>query len=147
MTETTGPRPSVAVLGGGYGGFKVAKALDDVADVTLVDPSDAFLHNVAALRALVEPEMVDQIFLPYNRLLHHGRFVRDRAVAVDGRRVTLGSGQQLEPAYPILATGSSYPFPAKNDQPDPRAAQAPFRDAPQQLAPAQRAPLVGAGPH
>ena len=36
---------SVVVLGGGYAGMKVAKALDDVADVTLVDPSDAFLHN------------------------------------------------------------------------------------------------------
>jgi NADH dehydrogenase FAD-containing subunit len=146
MTETPRPRPTVAVLGGGYGGFKVAKALDDVADVTLVDPSDAFLHNVAALRALVEPDLVDQIFLPYNRLLHHGRFVRDRAVAVHGRRVTLGSGQQLEPDYLILATGSSYPFPAKSDEPDTETAQAQFRDAHQELRSAQRVLLVGAGP-
>jgi 2-polyprenyl-6-methoxyphenol hydroxylase-like FAD-dependent oxidoreductase len=44
---------AVAVIGGGYGGFAVAKGLDEFADVTLVEPRDAFVHNVAALRALV----------------------------------------------------------------------------------------------
>jgi len=33
-----------------------------VADVTLVDPTEAFVHNVAAWRALVEPEWLDRIF-------------------------------------------------------------------------------------
>ncbi|MEV4629277.1 FAD-dependent oxidoreductase [Micromonospora sp. NPDC049523] len=146
MTETSRPRPSVAVLGGGYAGFKVAKALDDVADVTLVDPSDAFLHNVASWRALVEPEWVERIFLPYSRLLHHGRFVRDRAAAVEGRQVTLASGERLEPDYLILATGSSYPFPAKSDETESTTAQAKFRDAHQELRGAQRVLLVGAGP-
>jgi apoptosis-inducing factor 2 len=58
------------VLGGGYGGLRTAKALDDIADVTLVDPSDAFLHNVASWRALVEPHWIEQIFMPLDRLLH-----------------------------------------------------------------------------
>jgi NADH dehydrogenase FAD-containing subunit len=30
----------VAVVGGGYGGASVAKALDDVADVVLIEPRD-----------------------------------------------------------------------------------------------------------
>ncbi|MFK3980245.1 NAD(P)/FAD-dependent oxidoreductase [Micromonospora sp. NPDC050397] len=146
MTETTPPRPTVAVIGGGYAGFKAAKALDDIADVTLVDPSDSFLHNVASWRALVEPEWVDRIFLPYDRLLHRGRFVQDRAVAVDGREVTLASGARLEPDYLILATGSSYPFPAKSDETRTTVAQARFRDAHQELRSAKRVLLVGAGP-
>lgn len=41
------------VIGGGYGGVTTAKELDDVADIVLVEPKDAFVHNVAALRALV----------------------------------------------------------------------------------------------
>ena len=45
-------RPTVAVIGGGYGGFNAAKALDEFVDVLLVEPRDAFVHNVAALRAL-----------------------------------------------------------------------------------------------
>src|SRR5258708_26210269 len=107
MTVPSTRRPSVVVLGGGYGGINAAKALDDVADVTLVDPTEAFVHNVAAWRALVEPEWLDRIFLPYEHLLANGRFVRDRAVEVDGRRVKLGSGDWLEPDYLVLATGSS----------------------------------------
>ena len=39
---------AVVVVGGGYGGINAAKALDDVADVTLVDPTEAFVHNIAA---------------------------------------------------------------------------------------------------
>lgn len=36
---------SVVVIGGGYGGVNVARALDDHAQVTLVEPKDAFVHN------------------------------------------------------------------------------------------------------
>ena len=147
MTDaSTAQRRSVVVLGGGYGGINVAKALDDIADVTLVDPTEAFVHNVAGWRALVEPEWLDRIFLPYERLLANGRFVRDRAVAIDGRRVTLASGDVLEPDYLVLATGSSYPFPAKTEEPDVASARARVRAAHEALLAADRALIVGAGP-
>ncbi|GAA4446491.1 NAD(P)/FAD-dependent oxidoreductase [Phytohabitans houttuyneae] len=138
--------PSVVVLGGGYGGYKVAKALDGVADVTLVDPSDAFLHNVASWRALVEPQWLDRIFFPYDRLLRHGRFLRDRAVEVDGRQVTLASGTRLEPDYLVLATGSHYPSPAKWGEADAATAKAGFLAAHDALRGAERVLVVGAGP-
>jgi NADH dehydrogenase FAD-containing subunit len=144
--NSTDTRPTVTVLGGGYSGIKVAKALDDVADVTLVAPADAFTHNSAAWRALVEPEWLDRIFMPYDRLLARGRFVRDRATAVDGRRVTLASGQVLESDHVVLATGSGYPFPAKVDEPDADTARAKFRQAHQELLGANRVLVIGAGP-
>jgi NADH dehydrogenase FAD-containing subunit len=146
MTEHTDSRPSVVVVGGGYGGINAAKALDEVAEVTLVDPTEAFTHTVAAWRALVEPEWLDRIFMPYDRLLKNGRFVRDRAVAVDGRQVTLASGARLEPDYLILATGSSYPFPAKSDELTVDTARARFRQAHSALLDAERVLLIGAGP-
>ncbi|GIF66605.1 hypothetical protein Ais01nite_46400 [Asanoa ishikariensis] len=144
--SSTDTRPTVTVLGGGYSGIKVAKALDDVADVTLVAPSDAFTHNSAAWRALVEPEWLDRIFLPYDRLLARGRFMHDRATAVDGRRVTLASGQVLEPDHLVLATGSGYPFPAKVDEPNAATARARFRQAHGELRGASRVLVIGAGP-
>jgi NADH dehydrogenase FAD-containing subunit len=49
--------PSVVVVGGGYAGIAVAKALDERTKVTLVEPRDAFVHNVAALRAAVDPTL------------------------------------------------------------------------------------------
>jgi NADH dehydrogenase FAD-containing subunit len=146
MTDINSGRASVVILGGGYGGINAAKALDDVADVTLVDPTEAFVHNIAAWRALVEPEWLDRIFLPYEHLLANGRFLRDRAVALDGRRVTLQSGDVLAPDYLVLATGSYYPFPAKTEEPDIDSARSRFRAAHEALLAADRALIIGAGP-
>jgi apoptosis-inducing factor 2 len=146
MNQQASARPSVVVLGGGYGGINVAKALDDVADVTLVDPKDAFVHNVAAWRALVEPEWLDRIFLPYDRLLHAGSFVRAAAIEVEPGRVVLDDGAVLEPDFLVLATGSSYPFPAKSDRLDMASARAHYLEAHAALEGAQRVLVIGAGP-
>jgi len=91
MNQDRRPRPTVVVIGGGYGGVNVAKALDADVDVVLVEPKDAFVHNIGALRALVDPTFLAKIFLPYDRLLAHGRVARGRAVDVSARRVVLAS--------------------------------------------------------
>jgi len=117
MTHTSPARPTVVVLGGGYAGVQVARPLDDLADVVLVEPKDHFVHNVAALRALVDPSWLERIYLPYTALLGAGRVIQDRVVKADADRVVLASGAELFPDYLVLATGSGYPFPAKPDLP------------------------------
>ena len=138
--------PSVAVIGGGYGGTTVAKALDEFTRVTLVEPRDAFVHNVAALRALVEPEWLPRIFFPYDRLLANGRVVRDRAVGVESGRVTLASGAELTPDFIVLATGSTYPYPAKSGTDETATALVRYSASHDELAQAKRVLIVGAGP-
>jgi len=137
---------TVAIIGGGYGGITAAKALDDITDVVLVEPRDTFVHNVAALRALVDPAWTDRMFLPYDRLLRHGRIVRDRAVRVEPKAVTLGSGERIAVDYVVLATGSSYPFPAKVDVFDSTTAKDRLRATHEALAGANDVLLLGAGP-
>jgi apoptosis-inducing factor 2 len=139
-------KPTVVVVGGGYGGVAVAKALDETSDVVLVEPKDAFMHNIAALRALVDPSWLPSIFLPYGGLLANGRVVRDRAVVVDPHRVVTASGEEISADYVVLATGSRYPFPAKTDLVDADHAQEQVRQAHRALAQADRVLLVGAGP-
>ena len=147
MTESNQPwRPTVVVVGGGYGGIAVAKALDETSDVVLVEPKDAFMHNIAALRALVDPSWLPRIFLPYAGLLTNGRVVRDRAVVVDPHRVVTASGEEIFADYIVLATGSRYPFPAKTDLVDAHHAQEQVRQTHGALAQADRVLLVGAGP-
>jgi NADH dehydrogenase FAD-containing subunit len=124
----------------------VAKTLDETSDVVLVEPKDAFMHNVAALRALVDPSWLSRIFFPYDGLLANGRVVRDRAMVVDPNRVVTASGEEIPADYVVLATGSSYPFPAKTDLVDTHHAQEQVRQTHAALAAADRVLLVGAGP-
>jgi NADH dehydrogenase FAD-containing subunit len=138
--------PTVVVVGGGYGGIQVAKLLDAHADVVLVEPRDAFHHNVAALRALVDPSWLPAIFIPYGGLLEHGRIVRDRAIRVEEGAVVVASGERIPADYIVLATGSRYPFPAKSDSFDSHEAQVRYRAAHDALAQAGRILLLGAGP-
>jgi apoptosis-inducing factor 2 len=145
MPTYSHPRPSVLVIGGGYGGIAVAKGLDDVADVMLVEPKDAFVHNVAALRALVAPEWLPKIFLPYDHLLRNGRVVRDRVVRLEGRRALLASGREIDADFVVLATGSSYPFPAKSAITDTGRAHKQYRATHEALASSGRVLIVGAG--
>ena len=146
MASSSPPRPTVVVLGGGYAGIQVARPLDDVADVVLVEPKDDFVHNVAALRALVDPSWLERIYLPYTGLLGRGRVIRDRAVKADASRVALASGAELSPDYLVLATGSGYPFPAKSDVASTEAAHGKVRSTHAALAAAGRVLLLGAGP-
>jgi NADH dehydrogenase FAD-containing subunit len=146
MSEHSPSKPTVVVIGGGYGGISAARSLDDVADVVLVEPKDAFVHNVAALRALVDPSWLPRIYLPYDGLLASGRVVHDRAAKVDAGRVALASGEEIHADYIVLATGSAYPFPAKSDLDSTAAAHDKVRAAHAALTAAPRVLLIGAGP-
>jgi apoptosis-inducing factor 2 len=146
MNQDAQTRPTVVVIGGGYAGVTVAKALDEDLDIVLVEPKDAFVHNIGALRALVEPTFLPKIFFPYDRLLANGRVVRDRAVEVSAQRVVLASGEAISADYIVLATGSAYPFPAKSRAHAAEDAIDNFRVAHHDLSQADRVLLVGAGP-
>src|SRR3954470_1302168 len=137
--------PTVVVVGGGYGGVNVAKALDADVDVVLVEPKDAVVHSVASLRALVEPDFLPRIFLPYDKLLARGRVEHDRAVSVSAGRVVVASGKEIPADYIVLASGSNYPFPAKSDVDDTKGAIDKFAGARDRLLRANRVLLVGAG--
>jgi NADH dehydrogenase FAD-containing subunit len=137
---------TVAVVGGGYGGATVAKALDQEADVVLVEPKDAFVHAAGSLRALVRPDWAARIFFPYARLLRRGVVVRERAVSADAGGVTLASGRRVDADYLVLASGSSYPYPAKTDTDSSGEALERLRATHKELAGAARVLIIGAGP-
>jgi NADH dehydrogenase FAD-containing subunit len=115
----------IVIVGGGYAGTALARALDGAAEVLLVEPRDRFVHNVAALRAVASPEILERASIPYDRLLKRGRVIRGRAKSVTGREVTLANGDRLEADAVVVATGSRYatPFkPASDTTADMRAA-------------------------
>jgi NADH dehydrogenase FAD-containing subunit len=139
-------RRTVVVVGGGYGGAAVAKALESAADVVLIDPRDAFVNAAGSLRALVQPDWAGNMFFPFDTLLANGTVIRDRAVSVDPGGVTLGSGRRVEADYLVLATGSTYAYPANPKADSIAEALDDLRQSHKELAGAERVLILGAGP-
>lgn len=135
----------VIVIGGGYAGFTLARSLDAAADVVLIEPRERFVHNVAAIRAIVEPGLLARIALPYDRLLHRGEVVRARVLEISGRSVRLSDGRTLDGDVVVIATGSSYTRPFKPVGDDVAAMIAAGRDVHEQLRAARSVAIVGAG--
>ena len=136
----------VVVVGGGYGGAAVAKELDGVAEVVLVEPKDAFVHAVGALRAVVDVDWQEQVFYPYDGLLSRGRVIHDWARLVQPGKVSLSSTETLDADHVVLATGTGYPFPAKFLEDESAVARAHLVRLRQDLARCERVMLVGGGP-
>ncbi len=105
---------TVAVLGGGYGGITVAKSLDAVAEVTLIEQRDKFVHHSAVLRAAVDEIWEDAIFMSYQSLLQRGRIHRGTVAKLEGNTIYLFGQEPITADYIVIATGSMYPFPAKH---------------------------------
>lgn len=136
----------VAIVGGGYAGASVAKALDQGADVVLIEPKNAFVQNAVSMRALVQPQWADNLFFPYDRLLQRGKVISERAVSVDSGGVVLASGERVDADYVVLATGSGYPFPFKFDTDESSSAREKLLAIHADLAGAGRVLIAGAGP-
>ena len=118
MTDQNLPKPSkdsahVVVVGGGYGGVSVAKALDPFFRVTLIEPKDNFVHTAGVLRSLTNAEWTDKVFFPYSKLLANGEIFTDAARKVTSTQVALSGDHIITPDFLVLATGTSYPYPAK----------------------------------
>ncbi|WP_326825266.1 hypothetical protein [Streptosporangium sp. NBC_01756] len=73
---------TVAVIGGGYGGSALAKALVAETEVVHIDPGDAFVNTAGSLRTLTRPDWGSNIFFPYAEFLTRGTVVRVQAETV-----------------------------------------------------------------
>lgn len=135
----------VVVVGGGYGGVTVAKGLDSVAEVILVEQKDQFVHHAAALRAAVDKVWEHSIFMPYSNLLRNGTFIQGTVSRVDGTTVHIYGQEPIEADYVVLATGSTYPFPAKYSSSKAIVAKARLEQLHENLAGARSVMLVGGG--
>ncbi|KAG8000413.1 Apoptosis-inducing factor 2 [Nibea albiflora] len=105
----------VVVVGGGFGGIAASQQLKSLRlDFTLIDMRDAFHHNVAALRASVQPGFAQRTFIPYAETFG-GHFVQGRVKRVDTDRqvVVLEGGREIWYSHLILCTGTDGAFPGK----------------------------------
>ena len=135
----------VVVVGGGYGGVTVAKGLDPIADVVLVEQRDQFVHHAAALRAAVDPVWENAIFLPYSYLLQRGKVIQGTVSRLEGTTVHIFGQEPIEADYVVLATGSNYAFPAKHTSSENKVAKARLEQLHANLKHADTVLIIGAG--
>ncbi|SFS44912.1 NADH dehydrogenase, FAD-containing subunit [Sulfitobacter marinus] len=135
----------IAIVGGGYIGAELAKALDGKADVTLIETQSHFVHTPAMIRAVVQPQLLDRALIPYDRLLQHGNVRRARAIGVDAQGVTLEGGERVDADYIVVATGSDNATPFKANGQDIDTLRADNAQVHDLLCTAQSIAIVGAG--
>lgn len=137
----------VVVVGGGFAGTAAAKLLDEDFDVTLIEKRENFFYNIASLRAAVRgEEWADKIFIPYDNLLERGEVVRDAVAEVSPEAVFTEGGDSIEYDYLVLATGSSYAYPAKPPFDETALAKKNLARTSREVRDAKRILLIGGGP-
>jgi NADH dehydrogenase FAD-containing subunit len=135
----------VIVVGGGYAGTALARALDKVAEVQLVHARDRFEHNVAAIRGAVDPSLLDRILIPYDRLLHRGSVRQSIVNGASSNGVRLTDGEHIECDIVVVATGSHYASPFKPQGDSTQAFAESLRTAHSNLMSANSVAIVGGG--
>uniref|UniRef100_A0A8C7WZ98 Ferroptosis suppressor protein 1 n=1 Tax=Oryzias sinensis TaxID=183150 RepID=A0A8C7WZ98_9TELE len=79
----------VVVVGGGFAGIAAARQLKSRGvPFTLIDIKEAFHHNLAALRASVQPGFAQRTFIPFAKTFGSS-FVQGRVEHVDPERQTV----------------------------------------------------------
>lgn len=135
----------VAIVGGGYAGFTLARELDPHVNVTLIEAREAFVMTPATPRVLVEPALFDRIVIPYDRLLKRGRVVRGRATVIDEGGVMLVDGTRVEAEAIVVATGSHYAAPFKPQDDSIAAFKEALLNASRQITQSDNVVIVGTG--
>jgi len=135
----------VIIVGGGYAGSALARALDGSAEVRLVESRDRFVHNVAAIRAVVDPSLVEKTLIPYDKLLRRGSVLHGKVTSIGEGNVTLADSVIVEGDIIVVATGSHYAAPFKPQTDAVAAFTEANRDAHAAVAAAKKIAIVGGG--
>lgn len=135
----------VVIVGGGYAGTMVARALDQIAEVRLIEPRDRFVHNVAAIRAVTDPALLERLMIPYDRLMRRGSVIRGLASKVGERQVTMADGSTVEGDIVVAATGSTYAQPFKPQSASSEVFAKDSRAAHEALRAARTVAIIGGG--
>lgn len=102
---------SIVVLGGGFAGCHVADAMQDEADVTLIDTGAGFSNVTAQHEALCGRRSPESNHRDLAQLLPRANVLvvnSEPKVNVEDKEVMLRSGERVSFDYLVIATGSSY---------------------------------------
>jgi len=145
-----GSRKKVVILGGGYAGTTVAKALDKKFDVTVVDRQNHMTQMLGILRAIADRKCAPLTLIPYDKLLQDGVVVQAEITAISETQVTIsttpsGKSRALPFDFLVVATGANWAFPGKPSSPDALEALGELEECGNDVAKSTSVAIIGGG--
>ncbi|KAG7383918.1 Apoptosis-inducing factor 2 [Phytophthora pseudosyringae] len=160
----------IVIIGGGAAGIDAAQALArkltpaDNTEVLLLEKSAYYYHVVGAPRAYVDANYTNKMFIPYDNAIPKSaatfvRIVRGEAIAISAETNEVsyraigrddkdsGDTEKLQFDYLVLATGSTYSVPIKQDRQDfaRSATEAKLQEVRSHIENADKVVVVGGG--
>ncbi|GLJ23325.1 hypothetical protein SUGI_0441310 [Cryptomeria japonica] len=111
-----GQKKRVVVVGGGIAGANAVNALEDHADVTLIDPKEYFEIPWAKLRCMVEPSFGERSMFLHSEYLKKATLIMSSVKGATEEAVITASGKQVKYDYLVIATGTPYSGPPSRAQ-------------------------------
>lgn len=137
-------KKKIIIIGGGFAGSHAAKHLDKHFDVTLIDTKDYFEFTPGILRSIVEPSHVRKIQVMHTHYLKWAKVIVGVVSEVGVDYVLVGK-DRLKFDYLVVASGSSYNAPFKEQRVVTATRANTLRDYYEKLCEAKRVILVGGG--
>ncbi|CAL9778888.1 unnamed protein product [Musa acuminata subsp. burmannicoides] len=134
-------RSRVVVVGGGVAGAFLAKPLQFVADVVVIDSKEYFEMPWTELRSMVEPSFSGRTLIKHTDYLSNARIITSSAVGITEDQVLTADGDSITFDYLVIATGHAYSTPKSRDR---RLEQ--FEQDSQKIKASQSILIVGGGP-
>ncbi len=105
----------VVIIGGGFAGSTAAIELQNECDVTLIDTEDFFEYTPSILRTIVEPDYYNKINSKHSSYLSNARIIVGHVKSLNENFVTLRNGRKINFDYLLIASGSNYATPIKEE--------------------------------
>lgn len=136
----------VLIIGAGYGGVQLALTLmKKKANFTIVDQKECLHHNVAAVRAIIQPGFAKKTVIPYEPTFgSHFRRGKVTKIDVETKQVTLEDGTEL--TYDILVIASGSVGPMKESEGSCEEIIAKYSKVVEQVKESHDVVVVGGGP-
>eukprot|EP01018_Ginkgo_biloba_P031788 Gb_37708 [translate_table: standard] len=139
--DMAGAKKRVVVVGGGVGGAYTAKALENHAEVTLIDPKDYFEIPWARLRCMVEPSFAERSTFLHTDYLKTAKLITSTVTSATHDAVVTETGEHIHYDFLVIASGTTYQGPATRTELLKR-----FEAVQKKIKEAQRILIIGGGP-
>ncbi|PIN89465.1 hypothetical protein COU60_03655 [Candidatus Pacearchaeota archaeon CG10_big_fil_rev_8_21_14_0_10_34_76] len=105
----------LVIIGGGFTGSLVAKALENRFQTTLIDTKDFFEFTPGILRLAIEPEHIKKLQNPHRDYLEKTKIIIDEVKYISKNSILL-KNKKIPFDYLVIATGSKYISPIKDKE-------------------------------